>query len=110
MAMFEILAWKKTDWEFVGKRRIAFAVSGVLIATGITAIVQLSRGKAAMGIDFAGGLAVNCQLEEKIDLDKVRAAFEARGIADAQIQQVASEKGQKLLIKLRGQVAGGTLA
>lgn len=108
--MFEILSWKKTDWEFVGKRRIAFAVSGVLIATGLAAIIQLSRGKAAMGIDFAGGLAVSCQLEQKIDLDKVRAAFEARGIADAQIQQVDSERGQKLLIKLRGAVAGGTLA
>lgn len=110
MAMFEILAWKKNDWDFVNKRRIAFGLSGILIATGLTAIVQLSRGKAAMGIDFAGGLVVNTVLEQKVDLDKVRSAFEARGIADAQIQQVDSEKGQKLLIKLRGVAATGTLA
>jgi len=108
--MFEILAWKKNDWDFVNKRRIAFALSGILIATGLTAIVQLSRGKAAMGIDFAGGLVVNTVLEQKVDLDKVRSAFEARGIADAQIQQVDSPSGQKLLIKLRGVAATGTLA
>ncbi len=110
MAMFEILAWKKTDWDFVHKRRIAFALSGILIATGLTAIVQLSRGKAAMGIDFAGGLVVDTRLEQKVDLDKVRAAFEARGIADAQIQQVDTDKGQKLLVKLRGVASTGTLA
>jgi preprotein translocase subunit SecF len=108
--MFEILAWKKNDWDFVNKRRIAFALSGILVATGLAAIVQLSRGRAAMGIDFAGGLVVNTYLEQKVDLDRVRAAFEARGIADAQIQQVDSEKGQKLLVKLRGAAATGTLA
>src|SRR6266511_3239411 len=34
MAMFEILAMKKTEWDFVGKRRFAFALSGILSAPG----------------------------------------------------------------------------
>src|SRR5262245_15679 len=105
--MFELLAWKTSDWDFVGKRRIAFAVSGVLIAVGLTAIVQLARGKAAMGIDFAGGLVVNAHLEQPANLDKVRAAFAARGIVDAMVQQAESAKGQKLLIKLRAAELSG---
>ena len=99
--MFELLSWKKEDWDFVGKRRIAFVVSGILCAVGLTAILQLAMGKASMGIDFAGGLSMNVALEKRIDIDTIRGALEQAGIKEAQIQDIVADSGQRLLIKLR---------
>src|SRR5438552_1246108 len=53
--MLEILG--KTNIDFMGKRHIAFVVSGVLSLLGLVAVVQISRGAANMGIDFAGAVA-----------------------------------------------------
>jgi preprotein translocase subunit SecF len=99
--MFEILAWKKDEWDFVGRRRIAFAFSGVLMLIGAVAIVQTVRGKAPMGIDFAGGLSMNVVLEKPVDVDRLRQVFGAVGIKEAQIQQAEIATGQRLLIRLR---------
>ena len=54
--MIEIL--KKTNIDFMGKRFIALGVSGLLMLIGFIAIIQLARGTANLGIDFAGGTAV----------------------------------------------------
>lgn len=109
MAFFELLAWKKTDWDFVGKRRIAFALSGCMVLVGLVAIVQMVRGKAPMGIDFAGGVAMQAVLSKPIDPDAVRHAFTAAGILDAQIQQAEAAGVQKLLIRLHpGEMSGTT--
>jgi len=110
MAHFEILGWKKTDWDFVGKRYIAFAFSGLMLANGVFAMVQLARGKAKLGIDFSGGQAIQAVVEGKVDMDGVRAAFGARGMRDVQVQLATTEKGQRLLFKLRGAEASGTAA
>ncbi len=101
MAFFELLGWKTVDWDFVGRRHIAFALSGLLVATGLVAGIQLLRGKAPMGIDFAGGVAIQAVLQKPVDPDAVRQAFTAHGIADAQIQQAEAAGVQKLLIRLR---------
>ena len=51
--MFEILG--KTNIDFVGKRNYAFIVSGILVLLGLLTLVQIGRGQANLGIDFAGG-------------------------------------------------------
>ena len=66
--MLEILG--KTNIDFMGKRHIAFVVSGVLSLLGLVAVVQISRGAANMGIDFAGGTAVQLKFEEPIRIDE----------------------------------------
>ena len=48
--MFEIVG--KTNIDFMGKRRIAFGISGVLIALGVLAVIQIMLGSANLGIDF----------------------------------------------------------
>ena len=44
-----------TKFDFVGRRKIAYAFSAVLVALGLVEIVQIARGRAELGIDFAGG-------------------------------------------------------
>ena len=99
--MIEFWGAKKTEWDFVGKRRIAFVFSGIMVATGFVAAIQIARGKAPMGIDFAGGLSMTIALEQPVEVDRIRQALSAKGVKEAQIQQLQSEKGQRLLIKLR---------
>jgi len=49
--MFEILG--KTNIDFMGKRSITFAISGILAFLGLIAVLQIARGAANLGIDFA---------------------------------------------------------
>ncbi|RPI01825.1 MAG: protein translocase subunit SecF, partial [Zetaproteobacteria bacterium] len=70
--MVEILG--KTTVDFLGKRRIAYAISTVLVLCGLLALIQISRGAANMGIDFAGGTSIHVKFERPADLGAVREA------------------------------------
>jgi preprotein translocase subunit SecF len=100
--MLEIL--DKTNIDFMGKRNIAFAVSGVLVLLGLVATVQIFRGAANLGIDFAGGTAVQLKFQEPIRIDAARRALESNGLAHAELQEFVEE--QKLLIRVK---AGTTI-
>ncbi len=97
----------KTNVDFIGKRHIAYAVSGVLILLGIVAIIQISRGVANMGIDFAGGTSTQVRFERPVDLGAVREALSKNGIKDSEPQQFAD--GRTVLVRLKrgaGEVTG----
>ena len=95
--MLEILG--KTNIDFMGKRRIAFVFSGIMVLLGLTAVVQISRGAANLGIDFAGGTAVQLKFDQPIRIDEARKALESHGLADAELQEFAEEN--KLLIRVK---------
>ena len=99
--MMELMGWKKSDWDFVGKRYIAFTVSGLLCALGLAAAAAIWIGKAPLGIDFAGGLSMNVTITQPVSLDAIRSSFAAKGIKDAQIQQLDALAGQHLLVRVR---------
>lgn len=50
--MLEILG--KTSIDFIGWRRYSFTLSIILVILGTIELVQISRGAANLGIDFAG--------------------------------------------------------
>src|SRR5437867_2068868 len=95
--MLEILG--KTNIDFMGKRHIAFVVSGVLSLLGLVAVVQISRGAANMGIDFAGGTAVQLKFEEPIRIDEARTALESNGLANVELQEFVEEN--KILVRVK---------
>jgi preprotein translocase subunit SecF len=98
----------KTNIDFIGKRRYAFILSAVLVGLGILAVVQLWRGQANMGIDFAGGTSVQLKFEKPFQLDRARQALEANGFKDSELQQFT--EGNKLLIQIKKAVAGERVA
>lgn len=95
--MIEILG--KTNVDFMGKRKYAFAFTGFMIALGILALVQIGRGAANLGIDFAGGTAVQLKFDQPVRTDEARAALERNNLHGAEIQEFLSES--KLLIRIK---------
>ena len=95
--MLEILG--KTNFDFMGKRHLAFIFSGIMAVLGILAIVQISRGAANLGIDFAGGTAVQLKFDQPIRIDEARKVLEANGLSNAELQEFGQEN--KLLIRLK---------
>jgi SecD/SecF fusion protein len=76
---------KETKLDFIGKRKIFYALSLLVIIGGL--LVFFQKGKQAYGIDFSGG-----QLQEYIfkappKIDAVRQALKELNLADASIQQ-----------------------
>jgi len=95
--MLEILG--KTNVDFMGKRRYAFLFSGIMVVMGIIALIQIARGQANLGIDFAGGTAVQLKFDESIRIEDARKALESNGLADAELQEFGQEN--KLLIRVK---------
>ncbi|MCS6897906.1 MAG: protein translocase subunit SecF [Nitrospira sp.] len=95
--MFEIVG--KTDIDFMGKRRITFAVSGLMVALGLVAVIQIARGAANLGIDFAGGTAVQLKFDRPIRIDEARKALESNAVANAELQEFGQDN--KLLIRVK---------
>ena len=95
--MLEILG--KTNFDFMGKRHLAFIFSGILAVLGIVAIVQISRGAANLGIDFAGGTAVQLKFDQPIRIDEARKVLEVNGLSNAELQEFGQEN--KLLVRLK---------
>jgi len=95
--MLEILG--KTNIDFMGKRNVAFVFSGVLVVLGLLATVQIWRGTANLGIDFAGGTAVQLKFDHPIRIDEARKALESQGVANADLQEFVAEN--KLLVRVK---------
>ena len=95
--MLEIIG--KTNIDFMGKRHVAFGVSGVLVLLGLIALVQIGTGAANLGIDFAGGTAVQLKFENEIRLEQARQALGKHGLHEAELQEFSQD--HKLLIRVK---------
>jgi preprotein translocase subunit SecF len=95
--MIELI--KNPNINFLGKRYIAFVLSGILAIIGIIAIVHIATGRANLGIDFAGGTAIQFKFEKPVVLHNVRLALENGGLKDFDLQDLPSEN--KILIRVK---------
>ncbi|MGE5238235.1 MAG: protein translocase subunit SecF [Chloroflexota bacterium] len=97
--MIELI--KNTNIDFMGKRVYAFIFSGILTLIGIFAIVQVARGTANLGVDFAGGTAVQVKFAKSVPLHEVRLALEEGGMKDFDLQDLPTEN--KILVRVKKQ-------
>ncbi len=97
---------KKTSIDFISRRNIAFCISGVLVATGITAFVQINRGAANLGVDFAGGTMVQYKADKPFQLKDVREAMEKAGIEGYTLQEVPGENILIVRVKKSAETVG----
>jgi SecD/SecF fusion protein len=73
--------WLQID--FMGRRKLWFAISGVIVAIGV---VSLGVKGLNLGIDFKGGTQVTFKTPQPVSLNSVRTQAKDIGQADAVIQ------------------------
>lgn len=108
--MIELI--KNTKIDFMGKRLHALAITAILSLIGLIAVIQVGRGTANLGIDFAGGTGVQIKFEKYVPLHNIRTALTEKGISDFDLQDLPTEnkvliktkKGEESLGRLSGQI------
>lgn len=78
-----------TKFDFIGKRKIFYFLSSVLIIIGLVSF--LSKGKDAYGIDFAGGQIQEYKFEKPPSIEKIRSVLKEAAVEEASIQQFKEE-------------------
>jgi preprotein translocase subunit SecF len=91
----------ETQFDFVGRRRMGFAISGTIILLSVISL--LTRG-LNLGIDFEGGVAWEFQANGQT-VDDARTILSDNGInpTDAKIQVLSGTNGQRLRVQVGDQ-------
>ena len=86
-----------TQFDFVGKMKIAFTISMVAILISIISVI--AHGGLNWGIDFAGGTVVQVKFAKDVNIDKIRASLEAAKLEEITIQQFGAQTEHEYLIR-----------
>lgn len=86
-----------TNIDFIGKRKIAYAVSAVLILTALLSIFAL-RG-IRWGIDFTGGIEVQARFDGEVSINDVRQAVAAID-GGVSVQSLGDDEDREFLVRL----------
>ncbi|RMF18895.1 MAG: protein translocase subunit SecF [Candidatus Dadabacteria bacterium] len=82
--------------DILGKRRIAFGLSGALIALSILAVVAITGIR--LGIDFTGGVELQVQFEQPVPIDDLRATYRDAG-QDVSVQAFGDRVDVEYLVR-----------
>ena len=75
--------------DFMGKRKLAMILSGVLLAISLTALVTKGLN---FGVDFTGGTLIEVGYPEAVELEPIRTALAGAGFDNAQVQHFGSAR------------------
>jgi preprotein translocase subunit SecF len=90
---------KDTNIDFLGKRKIAFVISGILGVVGLLTVLMIWSGKANLGIDFAGGASATLVFQTPVNIEDARGALKDSGFKSVELQSFTD--GSKLLVKIK---------
>ena len=76
--------------NFIGFRKIAYIISGVLIIVGMFSF--LKKGESNYGIDFTGGTIQQFRFEKPVEADSIRDTLKEVGLGSASIQHFGNNK------------------
>ncbi len=80
---------QETRFDFMGGRKIAIAISTLLILVSIGALI--TRG-LNFGLDFTGGTLIEAGYPEAVELSPIRKALDKAGFKDAVVQHFGTAK------------------
>ena len=89
----------KSKIDFMGMRKVTFAISALLVAFGIFSFAEILMGNANLGVDFSGGSLLQYKAENPFTLKEVRTAISAGKIEGVDLQEVEGES--RLIIKIK---------
>ncbi|MDE0036327.1 MAG: protein translocase subunit SecF [Gammaproteobacteria bacterium] len=77
-----------TTFDFMGKRKIAAAVSIVLVVVSVGSVIFLGVNR---GLDFTGGVRVELGFETAVTAEQIRALLTDAGYTEGVVQSLGSE-------------------
>lgn len=88
----------ETTYDFIGRRKIGFLISGILLA--LTLVSLLGRG-LNLGLDFKGGVVWDVPAKNGLTIDAAKAALSANGVSgdDAKVQTVNGSSGERIRVQ-----------
>jgi len=84
---------KNTRIDFIGMRRMAFALSGIFLLLGSIGLTMVLTSKANLSTDFTGGVSIHLRFQDPVNIGELRNALTANGVRDTLIQEVSGTKG-----------------
>jgi len=90
---------KKTNIDFIGKRRPALFISSVL---NLAILVGITIFGFNFGVDFAGGTVVELKFDHRVSAEDVRKRAQAAGLHDVSVQGIGGASENSFLLRLGG--------
>jgi preprotein translocase subunit SecF len=104
--MFRII--KRTNIDFIGLRKKAYIISGVLMLLGIICLFAVLFGHANLGIDFAGGTMLQGWFESPVDIADLRSTLSDAGFSGAYLTELSGREHENtFLIRVKVGSEGG---
>ncbi|HGG59923.1 MAG TPA: protein translocase subunit SecF [Gammaproteobacteria bacterium] len=85
----------KDNIDFMGSRKLAFALSGIMI---IASIIFITLRGLNLGLDFTGGTVIEIGYPEPVNLEEIRGSLAKAGHEDAVAQYFGTSK--EVLIRI----------
>jgi preprotein translocase subunit SecF len=85
--------------NFIGKRYIAFALSGLVILA--TIVLLMWRGGPNYGVDFSGGVLVQVKMAQKTSPAEIKKALRVVNLDDSIVQEFGEAGQFEYLIRIR---------
>jgi preprotein translocase subunit SecF len=89
--------FKKTNIDFISKRRLWYTVSIVITVAGL--IAAFAKG-VEFGIDFAGGTEVQLDFAKNVEIEQVRTALDKAGFRGAEVKHYGQDESG-ILVRVR---------
>jgi len=95
---------KTARFDFIGKRKIWFILSFIVVLAGVTG--YFIQGGFNFGIDFLGGSLIEVEFDGTTDVGQIRDVLEDAGYGSSIIQQTDNNK---YIIRIKAEEIGKTL-
>jgi preprotein translocase subunit SecF len=83
--------------NFIGRRKIAYGVSLVMIVISIISLI-IHKGPK-YGIDFVGGTLIQLKFQAPVQIDQIKAGLRFIGLEKSSVQHFGEEKDNEYLIR-----------
>ena len=85
--------------DFVGRRKIAFFFSSLLIA--LTIFTLIIRKGPNLGVDFTGGIVIHIKMKQEFSPAEIRKTLSPIGLEDSIVQEFEERGSHEYLIRVR---------
>jgi preprotein translocase subunit SecF len=87
-----------TNYDFIGKRKIAYIVSLTLLAIAVVSLIV--HGGPRYGIDFSGGHLIQVKFSKDVTIPQLKDALSTIGLNDATVQDFSGGQENEYIIRV----------